>query len=222
MATIEARSYIKVLLKKGLSIKEIKAKCDEAFDTDSPSESAIKRWCHEFKCGREDVLNRPIPGRPQEVGYDALMAPVSRMLAENKRISIRDIAKATKESVRTIHTVVTDHLGFRKLTPDAIPHSLSHQQKQQRVTAAEVCLILYNKNPSAFFECLITIDETWVSVYDPLSRTESKEWEVDRQDLSRRPTSDRRDPKAMASVFWDSKGIIEIFWTEQGGTVDGD
>ena len=59
-----------------------------------------------------------------------------------------------------------------------------------------------------FFDSIITGDETWVYQYDPETKQQSKQW------LSRGSSgpikfkSERSVKKVMATVFWDSEGVV--------------
>ncbi|XP_015783813.1 histone-lysine N-methyltransferase SETMAR-like [Tetranychus urticae] len=119
-------------------------------------------------------------------------------------------------------SIVKEHVGAKKLTPTNIPHVLNDHQKRSRVNACAAFLSTYNRQPNAFLACIFTCDETWLSIYETLSRTESMKWVTSREQLSKKPTSQRNDAKVMANVFWDSREIIKIFWMPPGQTVNGE
>ena len=74
---------------------------------------------------------------------------------------------------------------------------------------------------NGFMERIVTVDETWIYQYDPESKTQSMQW------LSKDSTgpikikSERFVQKVMATVFWNSEGIILIDFLERSKTITG-
>ena len=70
--------------------------------------------------------------------------------------------------------------------------------------------------PAMFIERVVTQDETWAHHFDPQSKMKSKQW---KHPGSPPPTKFMRvhsAGKIMASIFWDSQGVIMIDYLEQG------
>ena len=72
-------------------------------------------------------------------------------------------------------------------------------------TRASVCSALLKRFRSKydFLFCQVTIDETWVHYYEPDNNAQSRQWVG--------PGPQRTQPsagKVMATVFWDTKGVI--------------
>ncbi|XP_015784703.1 histone-lysine N-methyltransferase SETMAR-like [Tetranychus urticae] len=222
MVDEEIRSVIRSLYLQKFSIKDAKSKLDELYGERSPNINSLTWWYRQFKLGRESVKDLPKPGGAQELDYCRLAHSVKKMLADDKKTTTREMRAATGVSSYAIQKVLKDELDLKKLSPINVPHVINSAQKKARVEACQAALRSYNLQPNAFLKALFTMDETWLPLYDPLSRTESMEWVKDRSELSQRPTSSRRDKKIMASVFWDSRGIIKIFWLDDGETVNGD
>ena len=92
------------------------------------------------------------------------------------------------------------------------------QDRQQRVESSQELLEVYNANPEDFHTRLVTGDETWLHHWDPDTKKESMQW--------KRPGSP--PPKkfctsqVMATVFWDSKGIILIDYKPAGTSITGE
>ena len=65
------------------------------------------------------------------------------------------------------------------------------------------------------------MDETWAHHFDPKTKLQSKEW---KHVTSPTPVKFRKIAsagKVMASVFWDSEGVLMIDYLERGKTVTG-
>ena len=65
------------------------------------------------------------------------------------------------------------------------------------------------------------MDETWAHHFDPETKQQSKQW---KQVTSSTPVKFRKIASAgrvMASVFWDSEGVLMIDYLEREKTVTG-
>ncbi|XP_053212885.1 histone-lysine N-methyltransferase SETMAR-like [Panonychus citri] len=222
MADQEMRAVIRNYFLNGSTIAKCKEEMDKHYGGRSPSASSIKWWFQQFKLGRTDLSDRPKPGAAQQIDIPSLGHSVLKAIKGDRKTSLRELSGQFKVGYSTIHKVVKDHLGLKKLTTVAVPHNLSDANKEERVKCSTEMLRKYNAKPGPFMKYLFTMDETWIPLYDPLSRTESMEWVSDRSEVSQRPTSSQRDKKAMACVYWDGQGIIKIFWLNDGETVNGD
>ena len=83
-------------------------------------------------------------------------------------------------------------------------------------------LEVYNANPEDFHTRLVTGDETWLHHWDPDTKKESMQW---KHPGSPPPKKFRTQPsasKVMATVFWDSKGIILIDYKPAGTSITGE
>ena len=94
------------------------------------------------------------------------------------------------------------------------------QDRQQRVESSQELLKVYNANPEDFHTRLVTGDETWLHHWDPDTK------KVSMQCHGSHPPKKFRTQlsasKVMATVFWDSKGIILIDYKPAGTSVTGE
>ena len=96
------------------------------------------------------------------------------------------------------------------------------QDRQQRVESSQELLEVYNANPEDFHTHLATGDKTWLHHWDQDNKKESMQW---KHPGSPPPKKFRTQPsasKVMASVFWDSKGIILIDYKPTGTSITGE
>jgi hypothetical protein len=64
---------------------------------------------------------------------------------------------------------------MRKISAKWVPKYLNADQKRNRVLASQVILDQFGRDPVGFFNCLVTMDETWTHIYDPETNEQSKE-----------------------------------------------
>ncbi len=98
-----------------------------------------------------------------------------------------------------------------------VPHVLNARQRQDRFTFCRTFLQEYQGRPDRM-NWILTCDESYFHVYDPLSKMESKEWLT--RDMNR-PQTVRRElavKKVMFLPFFDRKGVVHAEFIE-GTTV---
>ena len=91
------------------------------------------------------------------------------------------------------------------------------RQTRIQISAANLqCLQEDNEN---YISRLITHDDTWIYHYNLESKAQSKVWETLTWEVKVKGIS--RNGYVMASVWWDSQGMIKKDYFEHGKTVTG-
>ena len=85
---------IKYFVKKGMKAKEIHADFQNTLGDSAPSFSTVAKWTSEFKFGRESLDDDPRSGRPKSATTPEFIAKVHKMVMEDRRLKVREIAKA--------------------------------------------------------------------------------------------------------------------------------
>ena len=135
----------------------------------------------------------------------------------DRRRDLRSIASEVGISFGAVQRILTDILGMSKVSARWVPRMLIDDQKRSRLDISRYLLSRYEDHPGDFFDRVVTQDETWVHHFDPESKMQ-KLWLTPSQEVEERVSS---AGKVMASVFWDSQGIIMIDYLEQGRTING-
>ena len=107
-----------------------------------------------------------------------------------------------------------------KVSARWVPQMLTDDQKRTRLDISMFLLSRYVDAPGDFVERVVTKDETWVHHFDPESKMQSKQW---KHPCSPHPYKFKRvhsAGKVMASIFWDSQGVIVIYYFEQGRKIN--
>jgi len=95
---------------------------------------------------------------------------------------------------------------------------LTDVQKADHAETSASLLTLFNENPDNFISRFVTIDESWLHHFDP----ESKAQRMARKHATSPPARKFRvSASVMATVFWDSEGIVLIDYMEHGRTITG-
>ncbi|PNF28257.1 hypothetical protein B7P43_G06641 [Cryptotermes secundus] len=165
----EQQYCIKFCQKLGDTQVETIRKIQQAFGDDAMSNSRIKEWYNHFKDGSISVDSEPCSGRPSTSRNENVIEQVRTLVMEDHRITVRELAN------ETVHSILTEDLGMRRVFAKFIPKLLTMEQKQCRLEIAQDVLDNANSNAN-FLNTVITGDESWVYVYDPETKMQSSRW----------------------------------------------
>ena len=117
---------------------------------------------------------------------------------------MEEIAQALDISHGSVSTILHDRLGMCKLTARWVPRSLSDEQM---ATTASVCSALLKRFRSKddFPLPLVTVGGTWVHYYEPKNKAQ---WVGPGYPRPKKFKTQPSAGKVMATVFWDTKGVI--------------
>jgi hypothetical protein len=96
------------------------------------------------------------------------------MVPNDRRIKIREIAKAVNISKERVCHILTEELGIRKLTVSTLGVALAIDQKRNRINISKAPLERFKRNESDFSRRIITVDETWIHHISLLRRRNSQ------------------------------------------------
>ena len=90
-------------------------------------------------------------------------------------MTIREFSEDMNISYGSVQNILTTYLNTRQMSAKFVPHVLTVEQKQQRLS---ISLELRDRaaSDSSFLGNVITGDETWVYGYDPETRVQSSQW----------------------------------------------
>ncbi|EFA13432.2 Histone-lysine N-methyltransferase SETMAR-like Protein [Tribolium castaneum] len=176
MEQTEIRAVIKYFFIKGLSSKDIKSELDNTLGDSSPSYTTIKTWVADFKRGRKSTEDAPRSGRPKTATCKEIVEKVHKIVLNDRRSKLVEIAEAVGISTERVHYILTEVLDMRKLSARWVPRLLTPEQKLIRKMISEECLARLQHNPVDFLRRFITVDETWIHHYSPETKQQSKQW----------------------------------------------
>lgn len=213
------RSVIRFLFLDGKTCEEIKVKLHAVYKDHAPSMTTIRYWFNEFKRGRTSVFDEEHPGRPMEVTTEDMVNKIHDIVLADRRVKVREIADIVHISIERIQNILHEKLGMRKLSARWVPRLLTVEQKRNRMTTSEHCLAMFKRNPKEFLRRFVTVDETWIHHYTPEMKEQSKQWISPGETAPKKARTVPSAGKVMATVFWDSQGIIFTDYLEKGSTM---
>lgn len=218
----EFRVLIKYCFLKGKNTVEAKTWLDNEFPDTAPGKSTIKDWYAKFRRGEMSTEDGERSGRPKEAVTDENIKKIHKMILNDRKLKLNEIADTLQISTERIHHIIHEYLGMRKLCAKWVPRELTFDQKQRRVDDSEQCLKMITRNKPEFLRRYVTMDETWLHHFTPKSNRQSSEWTAHDEPAPKRAKTQQSAGKVMASVFWDARGIIFIDYLEKGRTINSD
>ena len=79
------------------------------------STTQVQLWYNRFKECREDVNNDARPGRPSSSAIVENIETVKKMILDNRRITIREVADDVAISFGSCQAIFTNVLGMRNV-----------------------------------------------------------------------------------------------------------
>jgi transposase len=164
------------LFLKGNSAKKIYDDTLVTLGEKRPSYSTVKNWVTRFRAGHFSTEDEECFGRPTQVTGPVNMDAIQPMILDNQRISAKEIVETLAISPEKVGYIIHKILDMRKLSAKWVPKCLNVHQKHVRVLASQDILDRFWWDPVLFLNRLITVDETWIHIYDPETKEQSKEW----------------------------------------------
>ena len=217
----EVRTNIKFLGKLGWKRTEIIQALQTVYKDDAPKKTCVYKWIKRFRDSREAVEDDEGCGRPTISKNNEKIDFIRNLVKEDGRLTVYQIAETVDISVGSAHLILHDDLCLSKLLARWVPKALRPNQLNLRSELSTAILLKTEADEDSFFDRIITGDETWVYQYDPETKQQSKQWLPRGSSGSIKFKSERSVKKVMATVFWDSEGVMLVDFLEGKKTVTG-
>ena len=127
--TIEQRINFKFCVKLGKTATETLKMLRNVYGNSSMFTTRVFEWHKQFVKGREDVEDDPKSRRPCTSTTDANIEKVRQLVCSDRRLTIHVTANKVGMDKETIHTILVDTLGMRKVCAKI----LTKEEKVQRL-----------------------------------------------------------------------------------------
>jgi hypothetical protein len=168
------KAAIKFCFKASLSATETLVLVQKAYGNEALNRSKVFRWYSRFRDGREQVEDEERGGSPKSTWTEVDVAVVD--LVKNDRwITSRMIADSLNITKTVVLCILKEDLGKRKFCARFVLHSLTPEQREDRVTSCQDIIAMADADKNLFNK-IITGDETWCFACDPETKRTSSEW----------------------------------------------
>lgn len=213
------RICIKFCVKNEIKCNKVCEMLQKAYGHSAMKKTSVYEWYKRFQDGREDVEDDERSGRPNTSIIDENVKKVEKMVMNDRRITIREVADEVGISIGSCHNIFSNVLGMKRVAAKFIPKLLNFDQKNNRMNIAQELLNDVNNDPS-LLERVITGDETWVYGYDVETKAQSSTWKHSTSPRAKKARQVRSNVKVLLTVFFDFNGIVHQEFLPQGRTVN--
>ncbi|XP_014486949.1 PREDICTED: histone-lysine N-methyltransferase SETMAR-like [Dinoponera quadriceps] len=140
-----------------------------------------------------DVAQRPVT--------EENIRLVGSLIESDCRLTVAEIASEVGISFGSAQAIITDDLGFGKVSATWVPRLLTENQKRYRLEVCKRLLTRYQAEGEAFLHRIVTCDETWVHHYTPESKEASMEWRKKSESAFVKAKTQFLAGKVLATVF---------------------
>jgi hypothetical protein len=143
------------------------------------------------------------------------------MVKNDGRIASRMVAESLNIPKTIVLWILKEDLGKRRLCAHFVPHSLTPEQREDRVTSCQYIIAMANADNN-FFNKIIVGDETWCFACDPETKRQSSEWVGETSPQLKKLKFQRSRMKTMLIIFFSFQGIVHKEFIPEGKTVNAE
>eukprot|EP00112_Aurelia_sp_Birch-Aquarium-sp1_P013402 Seg2844.1 transcript_id=Seg2844.1/GoldUCD/mRNA.D3Y31 product="Mariner Mos1 transposase" protein_id=Seg2844.1/GoldUCD/D3Y31 len=162
--------------KSALNQQQSYNRLETAFDNKAPSRTTVYDWFAQFRRGRRSLEDDPRSGRPATATTDVQVAAVRKLVGEDARVTVLQIAEQVGISSGSVGNILYDSFGVSKVSARWVPHMLTGEQERNRVQWCHSMLERFDGVKSNGVWEIVSGDETWVYCFDPETKQQSQQW----------------------------------------------
>ncbi|GFO12120.1 histone-lysine N-methyltransferase SETMAR [Plakobranchus ocellatus] len=200
------------------------------------SMTQVYRWCSWFKDSRTSLQDEPSSGRPNTANKNWNTARVDELIKVDRTVNLREISLKLDIPKTNVYEIVHDKL-CDKVSARWVPKMLSDEHNRQRVEIFQILLHRCQQKGdetvdvgpggdhrarNKLLEHLITGDETWLHLSTPETKSDSMTWKHRSSPVTKKFKVRQPATQVMATVFWDSRGMILLDILPKGESVNAD
>lgn len=218
----DKRVIIKFYVLLNKSPTEIHEIMRQGLQDSCPSYETIRRWVVAIREGKEDLDDEDRSGRPITAKTEDVVKKVDDAVQQDRRLTTRQLSEMVGVSHNTIHKILTEELGKRKVCAKWVPHLLTEEQKTVRVLLCSNHLRRYQSQGLGFLQRIVACDETWAHSWEPELKRQSASWCGPDSPRPQKAHRSQGQLKVMHVSFFDRQGILFDQAVPVGQTVNGD
>ena len=215
--------YVKIKIDQPRRIKELAITGQKANDIElilkkeygehAYKSSAIYKWIATTKFPEEALMNKDTPGRKPD---EQLIVRIREELNIMPFASTRVIAENLNIWHSTAYRYLTLYLGLEYKKTRWVPHSLSNEQKLQRVNDSKELLSILERAKKQGWRTILTGDQSWFTFAYP----NKGQWLEAIEDRPEEESGKIQVQKLMITVIWGVHGFYLVDFLERSRSYD--
>jgi histone-lysine N-methyltransferase SETMAR len=193
----------------------------KAYGNEALNRSKVFRWYYGFRDGREQIEDDERGGRPKWTRTEVNIAAVADFFNNDRRIASRMTAESLNIPKTVVLRILKEDLGKRMLCVRFVPHCLTAEQREDRVTTCQDIIAMTDAHKH-FFNKIIIGDQTWCFAYDPETKRQSSEWTGETSPRPKKLKFQMSRIKTILIIFFDSQGVVHKELVTEGKTVNAE
>ena len=137
-------------MKAGLSAKETLVLEQKTYGNEALNRSKVFSWYSRFRDGRELVEDDERGGRPKSTRTEVNIAAVADLVKNDRRIASRMTAESLNIPNTVVLWILKKDLGKRKTCARFVSHSLTPEQREDRVTSCQDIIAMADADNNFF------------------------------------------------------------------------
>jgi len=115
------------LLNFGKSGNEIREMLVQVYGNNAMKKTAVCKWVKRFSEGRGSVTDEKRSGRLAKSKTEGNITKIRQILRENRRLTVRSIAKYVNIDRETVRKILTEDVDMRKVCAKMVPKELTEE-----------------------------------------------------------------------------------------------
>jgi len=168
----------------------------------------VRSWVRQFKEGQMMCENNLKDPQACTSRSEDIIVRVEQTVMEDRRLTMKQIAVNAGISIGSVDTILHDDLKMWKISAKWVPQMLTDEIKASCVAICQAMLSRDKGMNSAFFSSVVTMDETWMPVFNPETKWQSAQWKHTYSLPLKKFRVTASTEKMMVAMFWDSEGVM--------------
>ncbi len=218
-AMTQVRDFVAGLARAGKSASEIKKLVDDAYRDKALGLTSIYYILKRVKAGKSTEDQRKFSAKKTK-RTAAIIAAVATDVADDRRVSVKDLASVHGVSVGTMFNILRDDLGLVKKSARWVPKLLSEEQKLERVWTCRDFIAAVQRRSMSMLDDVVTMNKTMVCYHTPETKKQSKQWIKNGKPGPIKARVQASCIKQMVMAFFDSRGLIYTHIVPRGAKIN--
>ena len=214
------RHFIAGLVRVGKKPCEILSDLRKAFGEQALSQARVYAHCKAIREGATGVADAQRPGRPRTSTDNESQKMVLDYLTANPSATMREVEQVCEISRASVGRVLKE-VNWSKICAKWVPRELTADHKRQRIQCATENLAVWQQiGDEEFKRLLITMDETPLPMFNPLTKQQSLQWGPKGRQPHTKPKKSAWTRNVMATVWFDACGVLMVDYLPPNSTIN--